>query len=377
MAYDASLDYILWVIIFRLCFYLNYSIDDQSFIRLYQTTAAATYSQVIRFHYVEQVPAYSKSDFQIFNSTGSSHRPLKVGYLSNTFASHSVGFLCHQALGYHDRSQVEIFAYFYDRYDDEQLKHDEIYHFFLNNIQHFHDVRNHSISEIVEIIRKDQLDVLVFLDSSTNSVGWEVLAMRVCPVQVSWLGGDSPGLPEIDYFLVDPYVLTPDSQKDYSEQLLRLPTFIATDQFAVENLNLVKFRAYLNIPETSVIYWTSSSAYKRNTECVSAQLDIIRQVEDCVLVIRGMSDLPAMIELYKRMAKEKGVADKLRFLAIAPTPARHRAELELADIMLDTFPYTGATQTMEALWRGVPVLTKVGQHYYGANELYPRYKIIG
>ena len=34
------------------------------------------------------------------------------------------------------------------------------------------------------------------------------------------------------------------------------------------------------------------------------------------------------------------------------------------DIMLDTFPYSGITTSIEGIWMGVPLLTLVGKRYY-------------
>ncbi|NJK72097.1 MAG: hypothetical protein HC926_01435 [Synechococcaceae cyanobacterium SM2_3_60] len=60
-----------------------------------------------------------------------------------------------------------------------------------------------------------------------------------------------------------------------------------------------------------------------------------------------------------------GAAGRLRFIEITNTVEEHRGQLAAVDLVLDTFPYTGATTTMEALSFNTPVLTKVGQHYYG------------
>ncbi len=41
----------------------------------------------------------------------------------------------------------------------------------------------------------------------------QVVALKPAPVQVTWLGWDASGIPAIDYFIADPYVL-PESDQD-------------------------------------------------------------------------------------------------------------------------------------------------------------------
>jgi predicted O-linked N-acetylglucosamine transferase (SPINDLY family) len=60
--------------------------------------------------------------------------------------------------------------------------------------------------------------------------------------------------------------------------------------------------------------------------------------------------------------------DRLRFLELTGTEGEHRANLGIADVVLDTYPYNGATTTMETLWMGVPIVTRVGEQFAARNS---------
>jgi predicted O-linked N-acetylglucosamine transferase (SPINDLY family) len=42
--------------------------------------------------------------------------------------------------------------------------------------------------------------------------------------------------------------------------------------------------------------------------------------------------------------------------------------LAIADVVLDTYPYNGATTTLETLWMGIPLVTRVGEHFSSRNS---------
>ncbi|HEY9658738.1 MAG TPA: O-linked N-acetylglucosamine transferase, SPINDLY family protein, partial [Allocoleopsis sp.] len=57
-----------------------------------------------------------------------------------------------------------------------------------------------------------------------------------------------------------------------------------------------------------------------------------------------------------------------RFLPEVALEAVHRANLGVADIVLDTYPYNGATTTLETLWMCIPMVTRVGEQFAARNS---------
>jgi predicted SAM-dependent methyltransferase/glycosyltransferase involved in cell wall biosynthesis len=213
--------------------------------------------------------------------------------------------------------------------------------------------------------REDRIDIMVFMDSLTSHDASIVAALRAAPIQIGWLGGDAVGLPEFDYFFADPYILPEDAQADYHEKIIRLPSYCAVDYLDVLPADEIDFRAKLRIDPQDIVLLTAASAYKRTPECIDAHLQILKAVPNGILIVKGSGEIATVIRRYQERAKELDVLDRVRFLAQASSVEEHRGQLALVDLVLDTFPYTGATHTMEALYMGVPVLTLVGRHYYG------------
>ncbi|MFS8891199.1 FkbM family methyltransferase, partial [Synechococcus sp. R55.2] len=155
------------------------------------------------------------------------------------------------------------------------------------------------------------------------------------------------------------------AQADYHEKIIRLPSYCAVDYLDVLPADKIDFRAKLRIDPQDIVLLTAASAYKRTPECIDAHLQILKAVPNGILIVKGSGEIATVIRRYQERAKELDVLDRVRFLAQASSVEEHRGQLALVDLVLDTFPYTGATHTMEALYMGVPVLTLVGRHYYG------------
>lgn len=289
---------------------------------------------------------------------------LKVGYIAKTFTMHSVGWLCRWLFQHHCHERFEIFIYFFNSIESEFTQQ-----WFVAKADHtrvFSPIQPGV--EVAAAIAADQLDLLVDLDSLTLDLTCEVMALKPAPVQVTWLGWDASGLPTIDYFIADPYVLPENAQDYYREKIWRLPqTYLAVDGFEIGVPTLR--RDALDIPADAVIYYTGQTGYKRHPEIVRLQLQILQQVPQSYLLIKGLADEAAVQELFIQLATEVGVAgDRLRFLPRDINEFTHRANLQIADVVLDTYPYNGATTTLETLWLGIPLVTQVGQQFAARNS---------
>lgn len=194
------------------------------------------------------------------------------------------------------------------------------------------------------------------------------MAIKPAPVQVTWLGWDASNIPMIDYYIADPYVLPEDAQAHYTEKIWRLPqTYIAVDGFEVGVPTLR--RDELGIPNDSIIYLTAQRAYKCHPDIVRLQLQILKAVPNSYLLVKGLSDQKSLENFFFEIAQSEGVeCERLKFLPLAACEEIHRANLGIADVVLDTYPYNGATTTMETLWMGIPIVTRVGEQFAARNS---------
>jgi predicted O-linked N-acetylglucosamine transferase (SPINDLY family) len=296
-------------------------------------------------------------------SDAQKERRLKIGYISHCFTSHSVGWLARWLFEYHDREKFEIIIYVLGA----DLNSNSVQDWYISKVDKAHKLAIVGLQN-VETIFQDELDILVDLDSITLSTTCEILACKPAPIQVTWLGWDASGLPAIDYYIADPYVLPADAQEYYSEKIWRLPhTYLAVSGF---ELGVSKLRRdELNIPTDAVIYFTAQRAHKYHPDMAKVQMQILKSVPNSYFLIKGIADTEAIQKFFLELAEAEGISpERIKFLPMSLTEAIHRADMSIADIVLDTYPYNGATTTMETLWLGIPLVTKVGQQFSARNS---------
>ena len=325
--------------------------------------------QGIRKLYNTQTQVF-QSDFT--NKTKNSQaKCLKIGYLSSSLRQHSVGWLARWLFKYHNQEKFVIHGYSLGQTNDR------IQQFIAHYTTQFNDLSTaENILEIATKIHKDEIDILIDLDSLTSTEVCGVMALKPAPIQITWLGTDASGIPAIDYFIADPYVLPESASEYYAAKIWRLPnTYIAVDGFEIGVPTLR--RDELNIPEDAVIYLSAQTGYKRHPHTARLQMKVIKEVPNSYFLIKGLADEESIKKFFTQIAIEEGVeVERLRFLSKVATEEIHRANLGIADIVLDTYPYNGATTTLETLWMGIPLVTRVGEQFAARNS-YTMMKNVG
>jgi predicted O-linked N-acetylglucosamine transferase (SPINDLY family) len=363
----AELDRVTVIRLFSSTFFLPYLHDQPEPTRDIRNRIAALCQAQVRNYTGDLAAKFAQGHAarasQVIKGDRSPQRRLRIGYLSHYFYSHSVGWLCRWLFAEHDRDQFEIFTYFILY----KPNFDVVQDFIANHSEHVRKLDADS-QAIAAQIYADEIDILVDLDSITLDVSCEIMSLKPAPIQVTWLGMDASGIPAIDYFLADPYVLPADADRYYHEKIWRLPhTFIAINGFGMSFPTIT--RRDLGIPEPATVYLSSQTGYKRHPDHARSQMQIIKAVPGSYFLIKGFADQNALQDFFLNLADQEGVAhDRLMFLANTPTELIHRANLAIADVVLDTFPYNGATTTMETLWSGVPIVTRVGEQFAARNS---------
>ncbi|MDT9200354.1 MAG: O-linked N-acetylglucosamine transferase, SPINDLY family protein [Limnospira sp. PMC 1042.18] len=310
----------------------------------------------------ENIATYQARNLQKRHQ-GATNKTLKIGYISYCFRRHSVGWISRWLFQHHDRHQFEIYAYMIGA----ENRQDALQNWYAEQATKSYQYGIVS-TEVAEQISEDQIDILVDLDSLTLTNTCAIMALKPAPVQVTWLGWDASAIPTVDYFIADPYVLPENAQDYYSETIWRLPqTYVAVGGFEVGIPSLR--RQDINIPENAIVYFTAQRGPKYNPELAQLQMQILKQVPNSYLIIKGFDKEQSIAGLFFELAEEQGVSrEQLRLTGSVLLEQTHRADLAIADVVLDSYPYNGATTTMETLWMGIPLVTRVGEQFAARNS---------
>lgn len=283
------------------------------------------------------------------------HERLRIGYVSGDFRQHATTQLTAELFEAHDRSRFEILGYGYGPRtgDAMQTRLGKAF-------DRLVDITEHSAAEAAQLIRRDEIDILVDLKGYTFDARTRLFAHRPAPIQVNYLGyPGTMGAPFMDYIIADSVIIPPGAEQHYSETIIRLPGSYQPNDSTRPMVSNAPPRAALGLPEHGFVFCCFNQLYKITPDIFGVWLSLLREVPGSVLWLLAFNqDGPARL---KANAKAAGIDPGRIVIGPRLPPEAHLARLSRADLFLDTHPCAAHTTASDALWAGVPVLTLAGQ----------------
>jgi len=304
---------------------------------------------------------YIKEDFprnySVPNSTSyPKHKKIRIGYFSSDFRIHPVATLTAELYETHDRSQFEIHAFSFgpDTGDEMNLR-------IKAGVDHFHDILDMSEKDSVVLARDLEIDIAIDLGGFTGDSRTGIFAMRVAPIQISYIGYlGTMGSEYYDYLIADQIMIPKKYQQYYSEKIIYLPSFQVNDS-KEKPPNIFFTRKDIGLPEEGFIFCCLNNTYKINPGVFDSWAKILNNVEGSILLIYADHE-SSKVNLIKEI-KSRGVDSNRMFFAESFSRPEYLARYRIPDLFLDTRPYNAGTTASDALRMGLPVLTLMGESY--------------
>lgn len=280
---------------------------------------------------------------------------LRIGYVSGDFVRHSVSFFIEPLLEHHDTSGFEIVCY------HNRARSDHVTERLKAHGHRWVECAGLSDAALARRIEADGIDILIDLAGPTAHSRLLMFALAPAPVQVSYLGYPTrSGMPTIDFRLTDRVIDPEDGPALASER----PLHLASTMFC--------FRpdaAPPIVPPPSaagggrITFGSFNNTAKVTDRTLALWAQVLHAVPTSRLVLKAASMAQGSVQagILAFMAARGIEPGRLDLHSRRAGDMDHLSLYNEIDIALDTYPYNGATTTCEALWMGLPVVTRCGQ----------------
>jgi predicted O-linked N-acetylglucosamine transferase (SPINDLY family) len=279
---------------------------------------------------------------------------IRVGLVGGDFRTHSCAFFLLQLLKNLDRSRVHVTCIY------TVPLQDAITEKFRTLADDFVALSEPPQTVLVAAVRNARIDVLIDLCGHTSGSQLAAMHMRPAPVQGTYLGyANTTGLDAIQFRIVDSLTDPFGADAHATERLVRLdPCFLCFEPPADAS-------AVAPCPSNvrgHVTFGSFNSPIKLNDPLVGLWARVLHAVPGSRLILKGeaLGDSEFAGIVRDKFVKAGVDAARLDLLGKIATINSHLDAYAQVDIALDSFPYHGTTTTCEAMWMGVPVVSRLG-----------------
>ena len=319
---------------------------------------AASYDQAVTTETLKRLQKSWSAPRSAANSTFTlregTDRPLRVGYISNAFNRHAAAKVFSAVLLHHDPAKIETYYY------DTGRRHDEATIRFRLAAARWRSITGLDDLSAAQLIRRDQIDVLVDLAGHFPHNRLGIFALRAAPVQVSaWGYVAGPGIPQIDYLLTDARIVPAGEAALFPERVVNLP---CAQPYNGDLIPRTAPPVPIDRHETGPIRFGSFNRYDKLSEAtLTLWAEILTACPDATLTLkdRFFAEAPPRRRICA-IVKRAGVdPSRIRFEP-RQGHADYLAAFSRIDLALDPFPVSGGVTTLDGLSQGVPAITLYG-----------------
>lgn len=282
---------------------------------------------------------------------------LRIGYFSTDFYNHATMHLMGRLFEIHDKRKFEIHVFSYGPDADDVMRRRLI-----DAADRFHDVRDLSDKAVAVLARDQAIDIAVDLKGYTEGTRSGIFSYRAAPVQISYLGyPGSMGAEFIDYIVADAIVIPESHTEFYTEKVIRLPhAYQVNDNTRIISEKVFQ-REALGLPRERFVFCCFNNNYKISPVEFDLWMRLLAKVDGSILWL--LKDNEWAEANLRHEAKSRGIDPNRLVFAERMALPEHLARHRCADLFLDTFNCNAHTTASDALWAGLPVITKLGDGF--------------
>jgi protein O-GlcNAc transferase len=333
---------------------------------------------------------------------------VRVGFVGSGFNSKAVLFLSQDMFRFFDTTRFEIHVFSFGPPDNPLfIKHGmrgvDWRERVKANVDYFHDCQSMKMDHVkaARFIHKHNIHILIEWDgyARQGERAQGLFALRPAPIQIlhqEYLG--TSGAQYVDYLFTDMITSPPHLQDLYTEKLIYLPNHFFSKghayhaevqepsyEYARKEKN--EYQLGRGSPQenrclspknvgpkdVSFVFCNFNKFLKNNPETMRSWIRILRETPDSILCLlenptAGMVYLRRFVHEAAGSTDKSGkfvpgdgddLNDRIHFLPWSNNPFDHqRRNQDFCNLMLDSYPYNGHTVAQDALYAGVPIVTR-------------------
>jgi predicted O-linked N-acetylglucosamine transferase (SPINDLY family) len=227
----------------------------------------------------------------------------------------------------------------------------------------FFDIQKLNEFEAVRLSRELEVDIAIDLGGYTMNSRPKIFCLRAAPIQISYLGyPGTSGNKNIDYFIGDPITITDQNREHFTEKIIQLPNSFLVNPSKRPIAQEEPSRLECGLPENGFVFCCFNSLWKLTPEVFKSWVRILQSIDDSILWLQtsGETQQKNLVQAFESESISK---TRIIFANRVPSLSDHLCRYRKASVFLDTFPYGAHTTASDALWAGLPVLTRAGESF--------------